>query len=61
MIELCEQIGIDTIMIGTFEYFSSLFKDFQVFGSNQFPVLCELFVLYDFSILTFHFHFDTIL
>lgn len=38
VIELCEQIGIDTIVIGTFEYFSSLFKDFQVLGSNQFPM-----------------------
>lgn len=37
IIELCEEIGVEEIQIGNYEYFSSIFKDFQVLGSNQYP------------------------
>lgn len=37
IVELCEEIGIQDIQIANYEYFSSLFKDIQILGSNQFP------------------------
>lgn len=36
VIELCEEIGIDTIAIGNYEFFSSLPKHFIVYGSNRY-------------------------
>jgi len=38
VIELCEDVGVDQIALGNFEYFSSMFRDFQVLGSRKYPV-----------------------
>ncbi|TPX57722.1 hypothetical protein PhCBS80983_g03670, partial [Powellomyces hirtus] len=36
-VELCDDILVDTIMLANFEFFSSMFKDFQVHVSNRYP------------------------
>ncbi|KAJ3133348.1 hypothetical protein HDU90_006297 [Geranomyces variabilis] len=36
-VELCDEILVDTIMLANFEFFSSMFKDFQVHVSNRYP------------------------
>eukprot|EP00835_Amoeboradix_gromovi_P000327 NODE_11_length_46995_cov_0.451872.p10 type:complete len:449 gc:universal NODE_11_length_46995_cov_0.451872:17162-18508(+) len=37
VVELCEDILIDTIVLGNFEYFSSTFKHFKVSVSQRYP------------------------
>lgn len=37
IINLCEQIVVDTIVMANFEFFSSTFKDFRVYGSLKYP------------------------
>lgn len=37
IINLCEQIRVDTIVMANFEFFSSTFKDFKVYGSSKYP------------------------
>ncbi|KAG0739848.1 hypothetical protein G6F57_006932 [Rhizopus arrhizus] len=37
IINLCEQIRVDTIVMANFEFFSSTFKDFKVYGSAKYP------------------------
>jgi hypothetical protein len=37
IINLCEQITVDTIVMANFEFFSSTFKDFRVYGSLKYP------------------------
>src|SRR5690625_5004608 len=39
IIELCEEIGIQTIEIANFEYFSSTFKDFELQGGEKYVLL----------------------
>lgn len=36
IVELCEEIGIESVEIANFEFFSSMFKEFQLFGSNKY-------------------------
>ncbi|KAJ3163724.1 hypothetical protein HDU86_000318 [Geranomyces michiganensis] len=36
-VELCDEILVDTVMLANFEFFSSMFKDFQVHVSNRYP------------------------
>ncbi|KAJ3020187.1 hypothetical protein HKX48_001187 [Thoreauomyces humboldtii] len=36
-VELCNDILVDTIMLANFEFFSSMFKDFQVHVSDRYP------------------------
>eukprot|EP00741_Cyanophora_paradoxa_P015807 tig00020904_g15260.t1 len=38
VVELSEEILITTLSLANFEYYSSSFKDFQLFGSNTYPV-----------------------
>lgn len=45
VIELCEEIGIDTIQIANFEFFSSTFKNFKVFGSNKYCITRDCWIL----------------
>ncbi len=35
ILELCEEIGITSLEIANFEFFSSTFKDFQLYGSHR--------------------------
>eukprot|EP01133_Synstelium_polycarpum_P006165 gene6165-7138_t len=35
--ELCEEIGIQIVEMANYEYFSSMFKDFVVMGTNRYP------------------------
>ncbi|EGG20850.1 SUN domain-containing protein 2 [Cavenderia fasciculata] len=37
VIELCEEIGIQIIELANYEFFSSMFKTFTVYGSQQYP------------------------
>lgn len=37
IINLCEQIVVDTIVMANFEFFSSTFKDFRVYASSKYP------------------------
>jgi hypothetical protein len=37
VIELCEEVGIDHMQIGNFEFFSSMIKEVQVLASNRYP------------------------
>ncbi|KAJ3241587.1 hypothetical protein HDU81_000126 [Chytriomyces hyalinus] len=37
IIELCNTIKIDTLVLANFEYFSSTFKDFNVYITDQYP------------------------
>ncbi|RCH80719.1 hypothetical protein CU097_001175, partial [Rhizopus azygosporus] len=37
IINLCEQIRVDTIVMANFEFFSSTFKDFKVYASSKYP------------------------
>lgn len=37
ILELCEEIVIDSIVLSNMEYYSSTFKDFIVYGSKRFP------------------------
>ncbi|KAI7905103.1 UNC-like C-terminal-domain-containing protein [Cokeromyces recurvatus] len=37
IINLCEQIVIDTLVMANFEFFSSTFKDFRVYASSTYP------------------------
>ncbi|KAI9322286.1 UNC-like C-terminal-domain-containing protein [Dichotomocladium elegans] len=37
IINLCEEILIDTIVLANFEFFSSTFKDFRVYVADQYP------------------------
>lgn len=37
IIELCEELLIDTIMIGNFEFFSSMFKDIRISATDKYP------------------------
>ncbi|CAO3618595.1 unnamed protein product [Cunninghamella echinulata] len=37
VINLCEEILIDTIVLANFEFFSSTFKDFRVYVANNYP------------------------
>ncbi|KAI9486056.1 MAG: UNC-like C-terminal-domain-containing protein [Benjaminiella poitrasii] len=37
IINLCEQIVIDTLVMANFEFFSSTFKDFRVYASSKYP------------------------
>ncbi|SAM09125.1 hypothetical protein [Absidia glauca] len=37
IINLCEEILIDTIVLANFEFFSSTFKDFRVYVANTYP------------------------
>ena len=36
-VELCQDILVDHITLANFEFFSSVFKDFKVFGSSKWP------------------------
>lgn len=38
IVELCADIRLDTIVLANSEYFSSVFKDFRVWGGKKFPV-----------------------
>jgi hypothetical protein len=38
VIELCEEVGVEEIMIANFEYFSSMFKEIQILGAAKYPV-----------------------
>lgn len=38
IIELCEDILIDTVSVGNYEYFSSTFKDLEIFASDRYPI-----------------------
>lgn len=38
IIELCQDILVDTVMVGTFEFFSSMFRDIRISASDRFPV-----------------------
>lgn len=37
IINLCEEIVVDTIVMANFEFFSSTFKDFRVYASSKYP------------------------
>ncbi|KND03647.1 uncharacterized protein SPPG_01119 [Spizellomyces punctatus DAOM BR117] len=37
VVELCEDILVDTVMLANFEFFSSMFKDFQIYASDRYP------------------------
>ncbi|ELR24146.1 Sad1 / UNClike C-terminal domain containing protein, partial [Acanthamoeba castellanii str. Neff] len=37
VIELCEEVGLTAFEVANFEYFSSTFKDIQLFGSHSWP------------------------
>jgi len=37
VIELCEEVNIDTLVLANFEFFSSMFKHFTVEGSEVYP------------------------
>ncbi|KAJ3126115.1 hypothetical protein HK100_010424 [Physocladia obscura] len=37
IVELCDNIKIDTFMLANFEYFSSTFKEFDVYITEQYP------------------------
>ncbi|KAJ1859208.1 hypothetical protein GGH12_004295 [Coemansia sp. RSA 1822] len=37
IVELCEDILIDTFVLGNYEFFSSTFKDFMVYASDRYP------------------------
>ncbi|KAI9276519.1 UNC-like C-terminal-domain-containing protein [Sporodiniella umbellata] len=37
IINLCEQIRVDTIVMANFEFFSSTFRDFKVYGAAKYP------------------------
>ena len=37
IIELCQDILVDTVVIGSFEFFSSMFKDIRISVSDRFP------------------------
>lgn len=37
IINLCEQIVVDTLVMANFEFFSSTFKDFRVYASSKYP------------------------
>ncbi len=37
VLELCEEIGIDTLAIANYEFFSSMFKEFELSGSSKYP------------------------
>jgi hypothetical protein len=39
VLELCEEIGIQIIGLANYEFFSSMLKGFQVFGTNRYPPL----------------------
>ena len=41
IVELCNDILIDTIVLGNFEFFSSTFRTFRVSVSDQYPVKLE--------------------
>jgi hypothetical protein len=36
-IELCDEIKVHRITLANFEYFSSIFQDFNVYGSSNYP------------------------
>ncbi|KAH3688506.1 hypothetical protein WICPIJ_000496 [Wickerhamomyces pijperi] len=38
VIELCQDILVDSVVVGNFEFFSSTFKEFQISVSETFPV-----------------------
>jgi len=38
VIELCEEVLADSIVLANFEHYASNFRDFQVLGSQQYPV-----------------------
>jgi hypothetical protein len=38
ILELCDDIAIDTIVVANFEFFSSIFRTFQVSVSDKYPV-----------------------
>lgn len=48
IIELCEDILIDEVLIGNFEFYSSMFKDLKVSASDRFPTT-QWVVLGDFQ------------
>ncbi|KAJ3091480.1 hypothetical protein HK102_000380 [Quaeritorhiza haematococci] len=37
VVELCEDILVDTVALGNFEFFSSMFRDFTVSASSRYP------------------------
>lgn len=41
IVELCDDILVDTIVLGNFEFFSSMFRTFRVSVSDQYPVKLE--------------------
>jgi hypothetical protein len=41
IVELCNDIDIDTIVLGNFEYFSSTFRQFRVSTSDTYPVALD--------------------
>lgn len=36
VIQLCEEVGIEIIQLANYEFFSSMFKDFMVYGTNKY-------------------------
>lgn len=38
VLELCQDVRIDTVVLANFEYFSSMVKDFRVSASKKYPV-----------------------
>ncbi len=41
VVELCQEIKIDTVVLGNYEYFSSNFKDVQVEAAKRYPPTAE--------------------
>lgn len=41
IVELCEDILVDTVVLANFEFFSSMFRTFKVSVSDQYPVKLE--------------------
>ncbi|KAJ3300342.1 hypothetical protein HK104_001760 [Borealophlyctis nickersoniae] len=37
VVEICEDILVDTVMLANYEFFSSMFKDFRVYVSDRYP------------------------
>lgn len=38
IVELCQDILVDTVVVGTFEFFSSMFRDIRISVTDRFPV-----------------------
>ncbi|OCL04389.1 hypothetical protein AOQ84DRAFT_269950, partial [Glonium stellatum] len=41
VVELCDDILVDTIVLANFEFFSSMFRTFRISVSDRYPVKLE--------------------